>query len=102
MERIEMSQAERDKLEWLKRAKDGVITQREAANKMGVSEPVATQAARADEEARGCGGSTWVARPGIQSQDRGADTETQSLGFESGAFMNAYSGNRAEAVLETL
>jgi transposase len=38
MERIEMSQEERDKLEWLKRAKDGVITQREAANKMGVSE----------------------------------------------------------------
>jgi hypothetical protein len=38
MERIEMSQEERDKLEWLKRAKDGLITQREAANKMGVSE----------------------------------------------------------------
>src|SRR5580693_2896964 len=38
MERIEMSQEERDKLEWLKRAKDGVITQREAANKMGVSD----------------------------------------------------------------
>jgi hypothetical protein len=27
MERIEMSQEERDKLEWLKRAKDGVISQ---------------------------------------------------------------------------
>jgi hypothetical protein len=26
MERIEMSQEERDKLEWLKRAKDGLIT----------------------------------------------------------------------------
>jgi hypothetical protein len=38
MERIEMSQGERDKLEWLKRAKDGLITQREAANKMGVSD----------------------------------------------------------------
>jgi len=38
MERIEMSQEERDKLEWLKRAKDGVITQREAADKMGVSD----------------------------------------------------------------
>src|SRR6202163_767007 len=33
-----MSQEERDKLEWLKRAKDGVITQREAADKMGVSD----------------------------------------------------------------
>jgi transposase len=38
MERIEMSQEERDKLEWLKRAKDGVITQREAADKLGVSD----------------------------------------------------------------
>src|SRR5277367_1058951 len=38
MGRIEMSQEERDKLEWLKRARDGLITQREAANKMGVSD----------------------------------------------------------------
>ena len=38
MDRIEMSQAERDKLEWLKRAKDGVMTQREAARKMGVTD----------------------------------------------------------------
>jgi hypothetical protein len=38
MERLEMSQEERDKLEWLKRAKDGVITQREAARKMGVTD----------------------------------------------------------------
>ncbi|HEY8671015.1 MAG TPA: ISNCY family transposase [Terriglobales bacterium] len=33
-----MSQEERDKLEWLKRAKDGVISQREAARRMGVSD----------------------------------------------------------------
>jgi prolyl-tRNA editing enzyme YbaK/EbsC (Cys-tRNA(Pro) deacylase) len=38
MERIEMSQEERDKLEWLKRAKDGVISQCEAARKMGVTD----------------------------------------------------------------
>ena len=38
MERIEMSQEERDRLEWLKRAKDGVISQREAAERIGVSE----------------------------------------------------------------
>ena len=37
MERIAMSQEERDKLEWLKRAQDGKISQREAAGKMGVS-----------------------------------------------------------------
>jgi len=38
MERIAMSQEERDKLEWLKRAQDKVISQREAAGRIGVSE----------------------------------------------------------------
>jgi hypothetical protein len=38
MERMAMSQQERDWLEWLKRAKDGVITQRQAAEKMGVTD----------------------------------------------------------------
>src|SRR5579864_3523858 len=38
MERIAMSQEERDKLEWLKRAKDKVMSQRAAARKMGVSD----------------------------------------------------------------
>ena len=33
-----MDQEERDWLEWLKRAKDGVVTQRQAAEKMGVSD----------------------------------------------------------------
>jgi transposase len=38
MERIGMSQEERDGLEWLKRARDRKITQREAAERMGVTE----------------------------------------------------------------
>jgi transposase len=38
MERIAMSQEERDKLEWLKRARDKGISQREAASKLGVSD----------------------------------------------------------------
>src|SRR5438552_2575003 len=38
MERIAMSQQERDWLEWLKRAQDGVITQRQAAEKMGITD----------------------------------------------------------------
>src|SRR5882672_3973352 len=38
MERIAMSQGERDWLDWLKRARDGKMTQREAAERMGVSE----------------------------------------------------------------
>jgi transposase len=38
MERIAMSQEERDWLDWLKRARDGQVTQREAAGRMGVSD----------------------------------------------------------------
>src|SRR6266700_7590058 len=38
MERIAMSQEERDYLDWLRRAKAGSISQREAAEKMGVSD----------------------------------------------------------------
>ncbi len=38
MERIEMSQQERDRLDWLKRARDGRTTQREAAERIGISE----------------------------------------------------------------
>jgi transposase len=38
MERIAMSQQERDRLEWLKRAKDKMISQRKAAQNMGVSD----------------------------------------------------------------
>jgi transposase len=38
MERIAMSQEERDWLDWLKRARDGKMTQREAAERMGVTE----------------------------------------------------------------
>jgi transposase len=37
MERIAMSQEERDWLDWLKRAKEGSMSQREAGEKMGVS-----------------------------------------------------------------
>src|ERR1700687_2831169 len=38
MERIAMSQQERDWLDWLKRARDGKMRQREAAERMEVSE----------------------------------------------------------------
>jgi hypothetical protein len=38
MERIAMSQEERDFLEWLKRAQDGVVTQRYASEQMGVTD----------------------------------------------------------------
>jgi transposase len=38
MERIAMNQEERDWLDWLKRVRDGVVTQKYAAEKMGVSD----------------------------------------------------------------
>jgi hypothetical protein len=38
MERIAMSQEERDWLDWLKRARDGQVTQKWVADKMGVSD----------------------------------------------------------------
>lgn len=38
MERLEMGQEERDRLNWLKRAEDGVVTQQKAAEKMGVTD----------------------------------------------------------------
>lgn len=38
MERIGMSQEERDWLDWLKRARDGKLTQKQAAERMGVTE----------------------------------------------------------------
>ena len=38
MERIAMSEEERDWLDWSKRARDGKMTQREAAERMGVTE----------------------------------------------------------------
>src|SRR6266567_9546043 len=38
MERIAMSQEELDWLDWLKRARDGHVTQRFAAAKMGISD----------------------------------------------------------------
>src|ERR1700682_3919905 len=37
MERIAMNQEERDWLAWVKRAREGVVTQRQAAEKRGVS-----------------------------------------------------------------
>src|SRR5688572_32902979 len=37
MERIAMSQEERDWLDWLKRARDGRMTQKQAAERMGVT-----------------------------------------------------------------
>jgi hypothetical protein len=51
MERIAMSQEERDWLDWLKRVRDGVITQRQASEQMGITDRwVRTLLARMEEE----------------------------------------------------
>jgi hypothetical protein len=69
MERIAMSQEERDKLEWLKRAKDKVVSQREAAGKIGMSDRwVRKLIQRMNKQGDGCG-HAWAAREGLRSQD---------------------------------
>ena len=79
MERIAMSQEERDKLEWLKRAKDGVITQREAANKMGVSDRWVRKLLKRMKKRGDASGGAWVAGPGIQPQDRDARRRDRAI-----------------------
>jgi len=66
MEQIGMSQQERDWLKWLKRARDGMLTQEQAAEKSGVTD----RWVREPEE-RGRGAGVPVAGPTIESQDRG-------------------------------
>ena len=61
-----MSQEERDRLEWLKRAKDGVISQREAARRMGVTDRwVRKLLKRLKRHGDSCGGSR-PSRTGFQ------------------------------------
>ena len=72
MERIAMSQEERDYLDWLKRVKSG-RSQREAAEKMGVSERWVRESAATDEEARRRAGSAWAPRTPVESEACGRD-----------------------------
>ncbi len=78
MERIAMSQEERDWLDWLKRARDGKMSQREAAGTDGSERPLGAEAAAADEEARRRGGGAWAAGTSVQSQ-AAAETQRQAL-----------------------
>lgn len=45
-----MSQEERDWLDWLKKVRDGVITQRQAAEKMGITDRWVRTLARMEEK----------------------------------------------------
>jgi hypothetical protein len=50
MERIAMSQQERDELYWLKKAGEGAVTQREAGERIGISERWVRKLLRSMEE----------------------------------------------------
>ena len=64
-----MNQEERDWLEWLKRAQDGVVTQRQAAEKMEVSERwVRKLLVRLKTDGDG-GGGARSAGPGVEPAD---------------------------------
>src|SRR3954468_11260600 len=78
MERIAMSQEERDHLDWLKRVKSGSITQREAAEKMGVSDRwVRTLLKRMSE--RGDAVVVHGLRGRPSNRKLGAETQRQAL-----------------------
>jgi hypothetical protein len=53
MERIGMSQEERDTLDWLKRAREGSMTQRKAAQNLGVSDRWVRTLLKQEERERG-------------------------------------------------
>ncbi len=64
-------------MDWLKRARDGKMTQREAAERMGVSERWVRNC-WGDEEAGRRRGGAWAAWTGLQSQ-AAAETQRQAL-----------------------
>ena len=98
MERIAMSQEERDWLDWLKRARDGMITQREAAERMGVSERWVRKLLSEMAEQRGRGGGAWAARsPPTGSLQ--AETQRQALADPEGAGLARF---RADFAAEQL
>ena len=81
MERIAMSQEERDELDWLKRAKDGRISQREAAERMGVSDRwVRTLLKRMSKQGDGVVVHGLRGRP-FQSQAAGRDCSDRRWRF---------------------
>src|ERR1039458_6523115 len=75
MERIAMSQEERDWLEWLKRVQGGVVTQRRAGGKMGVSDRWGRKLLRRMEAA---GDAVGVHGLRGRSSNRQIDAQTQA------------------------
>ena len=68
MERIAMSREERDELDWLKRAKDGSITPREAAKRIGVSDRWVWELLQRMDQQGDSVVSAWAERTSLQSQ----------------------------------
>ena len=78
MERIAMSQEERDDLDWLKRARDGSMKQREAAEKMGISDRwVRTLVKRMNKEGDAVVVHALRGRP--SNRKLGVETQKQAL-----------------------
>jgi len=69
-----MTQAERDWLVALKKAKKRLITQKEAALELGVTERHVQRIVEVAEEARRQSGNPCVAGTEIESADRGGDS----------------------------
>ena len=84
MERISMSQAERDRLEWLKRARDGLVTQRQAAEKMGISDRQVRQLPRGSGKAGRRSSSARTAREALEPKDRRANPAESAERTEAG------------------
>ena len=70
-----MSQEERDWLDWLKRARDGKMTQREAAERMGVTERWVRKLLRRMKKQGDARGGAWAAGTGLQPQAARENTE---------------------------
>ena len=96
-----MNQEERDWLEWLKRAQDGVVTQRQAAEKMGVSDRWGAQAVGAHEDRwrRRCGARST--RPDVEPADRQADAGACHGAAEASGVARLRADVRQRAVGET-
>ena len=79
MERIAMSQEERDKLEWLKRARDKLISQGRAAEKIGVSDRWVRQLLRRMKQE---GDAVVVHRLRGRASNRKIEAEVQAQALE--------------------
>ena len=78
-----MSQEERDELNWLKQAEEGKITQREAAERMGVSDRWVRKLLRRMKREGDAGSGARITGKAVESQASGSHAQTGSDGSET-------------------